>query len=254
MVDQRFVCLYPQYSYCGNSNCPLSKYCSVFHTYEVPLITDLRLSKKNRVSKTEEEKKLHAKLYRYYNNIWGDFVEKNKKRNRKWYCEHREQILAAKRKPPSMKLPIVIQCKYSCSTCPFEECTLELYETRKQYMELYYKKFHEKILEKKALYRKANRVKLSNMEKLRNYRKRKYTLRECILVSTNNMQVPKIEGREGTLCIIKINGNPYFSFIAKDLEFSFRRRIADVEGEISDAECNSIYFTDCKKYKYIFHM
>jgi len=244
MIDNRFVCLYPQYKYCGKKSCPLSKYCSSFPKIKNRKITDdLRTIKKSPIIKSEEEKKEHIRLYNFYNTIFGDLKQRNIIRNRRWYKKHRKEILARKRKPTSYKLPIVYTCEYECEECPYPDCTLKLYENKKEYMELYYDKFHDKINKQKAEYRENNRAYLSNSEKLRNYRQKRHRMENCYLLKTDTKDssyAPFI-GTMGTLCFLPINCKPYFSYITADRQKSFRGKILNV---IEDSKENIVLQTN----------
>lgn len=58
MIDNRFVCKYPQYKFCGKTSCPLAKYCNKFPKISKRLISqDLRDHKKNAVKKQKKREK-----------------------------------------------------------------------------------------------------------------------------------------------------------------------------------------------------
>lgn len=169
MDDKRYICEYPQYTYCGKEQCSLAHKCRKFPMYNHSLKYDLCNKLKNKVSKTYNEKLSHAKQYQFYNCLWGKAKEYRKEYNKRYYQLHREEILAKKRKSYSDRILKVQRCKYECERCPYPDCTLPDIETRKQYMDLYYRVFHEELLQKKAEYRQSNRRYLANKEKLRNY-------------------------------------------------------------------------------------
>ncbi len=56
MVDKRFVCKYPQYSFCGAFDCRLSQYCSLFPIY---YLKSYEKGYHNPIKKTPEERKQH---------------------------------------------------------------------------------------------------------------------------------------------------------------------------------------------------
>lgn len=242
MIDKRFVCTYPQKTYCGNINCRLSKHCSKFKTLSHSLSSDMH-RKGNKVIKTEEEKKKHARQYVLYNLLFGDLGDKKRKYQKQYYRENRERILRKKRKEPSDNVSIVLECEYSCLDCPYEDCTMPEYNTRKEYMDLYYAKFHDRLLKQKAEYRENHREYLSNSEKLRNYQNKGYFIRNCIYKEV-----------QGFACIITINKNRYISFISTDRLFSFRAKIKEMTGNMEDVSCNMLKVIDYENKTYLFNL
>lgn len=73
MIDKRFVCKYPQYSFCGALSCPLSKYCSLYPLYH---LRSCERGYRNPIKKTPEERKHHEQKYKLYNILFSDYKEK----------------------------------------------------------------------------------------------------------------------------------------------------------------------------------
>lgn len=255
MKDRRFICNYPQGKFCGNNNCALADYCSSFPKMNISFKSQMKYGKYNKVNgicKTEAEKKEHQKLYQLYNNLFGNLKNKRIAYNRKYYQDNRERILRDKKKPVSYSLLCVQQCEYSCYNCPYDDCIIPIPKTRKEYMNLYYSAFHDKLLKQKSVYRLEHRAYLNNLEKIRNYKKKGYIMNECILKETNNPEYEKFEGIHGLLTIIKINGNDYISFISIDREFSFRAKIDKRLNDLSNPICKEAYYSDYDGYEYTF--
>lgn len=255
MNDKRFICQYPQGVFCGNKNCTLANYCSAFPKMNIRFQTQMKYGKYNKVnsvSKTEKEKKEHQKLYQFYNILFGDLRNKRIAYNRKYYQSNREYILRKKKKTVSHHLLCIQQCRYSCENCPYADCIIPIPETRKEYMDLYYSIFHDKLLKQKAAYRSEHRTYLSNSEKIRNYKKKGYIMNKCILKETNNPDYEKFEGIQGLLTIIKVNGNNYFSFVSINKELSFRARIDKRLNDLSNPICKEAYYSDYDGYEYTF--
>lgn len=82
MVDKRFVCKYPQYSFCGAFDCRLSKYCSLYPIY---YLKSYERGYHNPIKKTPEERKQHNQNYILYNTLFSNYKEKNKMIQRRWY-------------------------------------------------------------------------------------------------------------------------------------------------------------------------
>ncbi len=255
MTDTRFICQYPQGKFCGNKGCSLAGYCSEFPLAASYFFIQMKHGKHNKINsigKTESEKKEHQKLYELYNILFGDLRYKKNTYSRKYYQENRDQILRAKKKAVSYHLLCVQQCEYSCESCPYDDCIIPISETRKEYMDLYYHIYHDKILKQKAVYRAKNRTYLSNSEKIRNYKKRGYIMSECILKETTNPDYERFEGTHGTLSVIPINGKDYISFISLDREFSFRAKIDKKLNDLTNPLCKEAYFSDYDGYEYTF--
>lgn len=253
MIDNRYVCPYPQYHYCGKSGCPLSKYCARFSLIQCSLASDLS-RKKSRVTKTLAEKKQHQQKYTFYNTLFGDLAEKRKRYAKKYYQENRDLILAVKRKEPSYRLPIVYDCEHECSACPYEDCQITLYTNRKEYMAMYSHKFHEKLLKQKAEYRKRHRTYLANSEKIRNYKKKGYVIRDCVCSYTTSLTMMDFVAQDGIITTFKINGKDYFSFVSADREASCRCRICESIGSLSNPECGYVIFKDADNNEYRFFL
>lgn len=254
MEDKRYVCCYPQGKYCGNPNCRLAKYCSVFPKCQVTQEWLFQNKLKNRVRKTYAEEKEHERNYIFYNGLFGDLLEKRRIYAKKYYWENRDQILAAKRKEVTYQLPIVMQCEHECERCPYEDCRLPEYENKKEYYKLYYQKYQEKYREYRKKYyaehqeackeydkkyyaehqeacREYNKKYYAehkeerrNKRKIRNYNKRGYQIRQVVLNAMECLEYPEFAGKEGFLTVIKINGNDYLSFITSDYKHSFRQK------------------------------
>lgn len=131
----------------------------------------------------------------------------------------------------SHKLPIVYSCEYSCESCPYPDCTLTLYENKKEYQELYRNKFHKQILGQKAEYRAKNRNYLKNSEKLRNYKNKGHRLEDVVFVKampSEKYTEYDMIGTHGILCFFLINKKPYFTYITTDMWKSFRKKITEI--------------------------
>lgn len=217
MIDNRFVCKTPENKYCGNPRCPLSHLCKAKPLIASSFRYDLKV-KGSQIQKTEEEKRKHQKLYRMYNRLFGDLRDKNIIYSRMYYRKNREKILKSLRKPFKEQKSIVTECSCDCFDCPYEDCVMEGYGDRKEYMKLYYVKFHDRLLKQKAQYRKEHRTYLSNSEKLRNYRNKGYKLTKGVF-----------NGKKGVFTILLINQKPYVSFISDDRLFSIRRKINHIK-------------------------
>lgn len=124
MTDKRFICRYPQGVFCGNKNCSLAVYCCDFPLISRSFSMQMKYGKHNKINdicKTEQEKKLHQKLYHFYNILFGDLRDKKIAYNRKYYRDNREHILRGKKKPISHHLLCIQQCKYNCENCPYDD-------------------------------------------------------------------------------------------------------------------------------------
>ncbi len=235
MEDKRFVCICPEKYYCGNPSCPLSHLCRSKPLADKNFVRDMH-GKRNRVRKTEDERKEHQRLYNMYNRLFGDLTEKRSEYYRKWYKENRTEILRKRKKPYRERRSVVMECSHDCFNCPYEDCVEEGFGSHEEYMALYYRKFREKILEQQAVYRENNRILLANSGKLRNYRKRGYRIIPCTCNET-----------EGMVCFIKINGKDYVSFISSDRLFSFREKVVhftedDNEIRVSTRDNTILFF------------
>lgn len=226
MEDKRFVCRYPQYSFCGNRHCPLAKYCIRFPVLNLNFakFRDI-IFKGNQIRKTEREVNEHQNKYNLYNCMFGDLKNKRRIYNKKYYEQNRERILREKRKDSS-KVSVLQNCEYDCFSCPYDDCIIPEYSDRKEYMDLYYKKNHEKLLEQKSLYRSLHRKQLTNSEKLRNYRSKGYDIISCTYLHTTDIKTKSLENTKGCITEVKINGKDYFSFISDDRQASFRVKIS----------------------------
>lgn len=155
MVNKKFVCKYPQYSFCGDFHCRLSKYCSLYQRYYPK---SYERGHHNPIKKTYEEKRQHEYNYRLYNTLFSDYKERHKEYCKEWNDNHK--------KPPAIcfqrRTSIVYSqiCNQDCFNCMFEDCVFEA-----NYQKLYYKYNHDKLLEKKAQYRANNRELLNEKAK-----------------------------------------------------------------------------------------
>lgn len=241
------VCIYPQYQCCGNKRCPLFVRCQ-----KSPITARKGFTFgffKARVSaqpKSAQEKKEHQKKYMFYNRLFGDTIEKRAAYNRKYYAAHREQILLSLRKPESYRLTKVQQAfctGANCEHCPYPDCIVPEYESRKEYMDLYYSVFHDHLLQQKTLYRSAHREVLANNEKLRNYKKREYPIVLCTLSETTNSSLKEFEDTYGFLTPFSIGSAQYISFISADKTKSFRCKIAVASADLRYSDINSYTYT-----------
>lgn len=162
------ICTYKQYECCGNSACALFNTCSVMPITSKSGIKRYGLKKCLSVPKrSEKEKETHKKLYYFYNRFFGDAVEKRCAYNKKYYREHREEILRKKRREPLYKLLCVQKgyCDENCFQCKFDDCIIPEIKNKKQYNKLYYQMNHDKLIEQKAAYREAHRAELNQKSK-----------------------------------------------------------------------------------------
>ena len=88
MVDKRFVCKYPQYSFCGAFDCRLSKYCSLYPLY---YRKSYERGYCNPIKKTPEERKRHEQNYILYNTLFSNYKEKKKMIYKRWYENNRKK-------------------------------------------------------------------------------------------------------------------------------------------------------------------
>lgn len=253
MKDIRYVCQTPQGKYCGNSSCPLAYKCSIFSVFRIPFrYQHTKKNKRNGISKTETEKTAHQKAYVFYNMIFGDLKTKKIIYNKKYYLQHKEQILRSKKRTVDYHLTAVQKCEYDCFHCPYDDCKIPIPKTRKEYMDLYYQINHKKLLKQKNEYRENHREYLRNSEKIRNYIKKGYIMSQCILISTNHPNYEKYIGTQGTLSIIPINKKDYVRFISLDCQYSFRFKIDKRLNDLNNPLCTEVYYSDFDGYEYTF--
>lgn len=88
MVDKRFVCKYPQYSFCGDLHCRLSKYCSLYPRYYPK---SYERGYHNPIKKTPDERKQHEQNYKLYNMLFSNYKEKNRMMCKRWYEYNRKK-------------------------------------------------------------------------------------------------------------------------------------------------------------------
>lgn len=154
MVDKRFVCKYPQYSFCGDLHCRLSKYCSLYPRYYPK---SYERGYRNPIKKTPDERKQHEQNYRLYNILFSNYKEKNRMMCKRWYeyNRKREKTYSITKKCFSE------MCTLDCFNCEYEDCIID----DKNYHQMYYQYNHEYLLEQKAEYRVTHRQELSEKSK-----------------------------------------------------------------------------------------
>ena len=152
MTDNRFVCECNQYSFCGDYSCRLSKYC---WRYKIQYI---KAKHKNKVKKTQIERKLHCQLYVFYNRLWGELQKKNKEYCRHYYEAHKKIIDAPQVKP--LKL-YSFQCNQDCFNCIHEDCLLDIPSYKSEYSKMYRKANSNRLLQQQANYRAEHREELN---------------------------------------------------------------------------------------------
>lgn len=246
------VCLFPQYKCCGKSTCRLYSRCSTLQPLNDPGYDNAFL-RINVQPKSFEETAEHQRKYEFYNRLFGD----NRKRleySRKYYSEHREKILASKRKPVFYHLSVVQlgYCDLDCANCNFTDCVLPEYETRKEYIALYLAKFHSRLAEQKRQYRASHRAQLANKEKIRNYRKKGYLMSYGILAHTDNPSLLEMINTEGDVTIFPNGKEKYLSFVSKDRNESFRFKISSYLNDLSRSGCTEAWYEDADGYSYTF--
>lgn len=154
MVDKRFVCKYPQYSFCGDLHCRLSKYCSLYPRYYPK---SYERGYRNPIKKTPDERKHHEQNYRLYNILFSNYKEKNRMMCKRWYEYNRKR----EKNYSITKKCFSEMCTLDCFNCEYEDCIID----DKNYHQMYYQYNHEYLLEQKAEYRAAHRQELSEKSK-----------------------------------------------------------------------------------------
>lgn len=154
MVDKRFVCKYPQYSFCGAFDCQLSKYCSLYPIY---YLKSYERGYHNPIKKTPEERKQHNQNYILYNTLFSNYKEKNKVIQRRWYENNRKK----ENNNCIIKKCFSVMCNLDCFNCEYEDCIIN----DEDYHKMYYQYNHDKLLKQKASYRTAHRQELSEKSK-----------------------------------------------------------------------------------------
>lgn len=159
MIDNRFVCKYSQYSFCGNFTCRLSKYCMQY-----PIIYKQNSENyyKNPIKKTAVEKKQHQYLYRVYNCLFGNLKEKNKERCKDYYYSHKLITDIPTIKPLQI---YSIYCNQDCFNCIHKDCILKIPSDRSEYNKMYREANKEKLAQQKAKYRAEHREELNRKAK-----------------------------------------------------------------------------------------
>lgn len=145
MVNKKFVCKYPQYSFCGDFHCRLSKYCSLYQRYYPK---SYERGYHNPINKTPEERKQHNQNYILYNTLFSNYKEKKKMIQKRWYENNRKK----EKNNCIIKKCFSVMCNLDCFNCEYEDCIVN----DEDYHKMYYKYNHDKLLEKKAQYRANN--------------------------------------------------------------------------------------------------
>lgn len=154
MVNKKFVCKYPQYSFCGDFHCRLSKYCSLYQRYYPK---SYERGYHNPINKTPEERKQHNQNYILYNTLFSNYKEKKKMIQKRWYENNRKK----EKNNCIIKKCFSVMCNLDCFNCEYEDCIVN----DEDYHKMYYKYNHDKLLEKKAQYRANNRELLNEKAK-----------------------------------------------------------------------------------------
>lgn len=131
MVDKRFVCKYPQYSFCGAFDCRLSKYCSLYPIY---YLKSYERGYHNPIKKTPEERKQHNQNYILYNTLFSNYKEKNKMIQRRWYENNRKK----EKNNCIIKKCFSVICNLDCFNCEYEDCIINDEDYHKKELKDYF--------------------------------------------------------------------------------------------------------------------
>lgn len=243
------ICTFPQYHYCGNSNCKLADKCS-----DLPYLQNNTLCKQhlkvNIKNKSYTEIKRHQALYQFYNRFFGDLREKQKIYHKLNYHKR----IPKRNEPDRRRLTKLLQnfCDGNCESCKYDDCILPEYENHSEYYKLYSLVNRDRLYQNKSEYRKAHKESLSNKEIIRQYKKKGIIMCKCFLSETDNPKFISLLNMHGSISVFPINGNNYVRFISEDKNHSFRFKISTYLNDLSYPGCTTAFYKDTDGYSYVF--
>lgn len=160
---------------CMYSGCSLSEEDRRTHpVYRDGIIQGNRVDVHLEIRKMAEQfahRRNHARLYSYYNTIFGDYRQKRNAAQRRRYWENPEKARAAARKsyrkcykphPVNRNSQYLPQCKFDCVNCPHKDCVVP----ENWYKQIYGQKYYAEHPDYFQTYRETHKAERANYNKM----------------------------------------------------------------------------------------